>query len=69
MSSLPHSAQALEASTTRQPEAANEASLNEGFGGKPSSIDGGGLRSPLDDADIFNTLFSKWGSDEAMEVS
>lgn len=69
MSSLPHSSQAIEASTTQQPGEVKEASLNEGFGGKTSSIDGGGLRSPLEDADIFNTLFSKWGSDEAMEVS
>lgn len=32
------------------------------------SIDCGRLRSPLDDADIFNTLFNKWGCDDATEV-
>ena len=27
------------------------------------------LRGPLEDADIFSTLFSKWGGDDAAEVS
>jgi hypothetical protein len=36
--------------------------------GKDCSIDGGGLRSPLEDADILNTLFNKWGADDATEV-
>lgn len=28
----------------------------------------GGLRNPLEDADIFDTLFHKWGGDDAAEV-
>ena len=49
-----------------------EGRVNDGAGGraaKEASIDGGALRSPLDDADIFNSLFSKWGADDATEVS
>jgi hypothetical protein len=60
---------AYEPSSQQQPKQQHsEGRINEACGAKDTSIDGGGLRSPLEDADIFNTLFNKWGSDEATEV-
>jgi len=43
--------------------------LNDGVRVGLQGAEGAGLSSPLEDADIFNTLFNKWGGDEAAEVS
>lgn len=59
-------AQVAEAKQQRQQQQGLE--QNEGLCGKDCSIDGAGLRSPLEDADILNTLFNKWGADDATEV-
>lgn len=60
---------AYEPTSQQQPRQQQpEGKGNEVSGAKDPSIDGGGLRSPLEDADIFNTLFTKWGSDDATEV-
>jgi hypothetical protein len=67
MSCSLQSTEAAGEATAKQQQLCGAAN-NEAQCVKDSQIDGGGLRSPLDDADIFNTLFNKWGCDDATEV-
>lgn len=67
----------MSAPLNKHAEAAADAAGQQNRGQQPDDqvgsdrgkvLEGDSLRNPLEDADIFSSLFSKWGGDDAAEV-